>query len=346
MIILIAGATHTGKTALAQRLCESYKFPYLSIDHLKMGLIRSGQTSVSVDDDENLTPYLWSIVKEIIKTAIENGQNLIIEGCNIPFDWKKDFDKRYLSEIRYFCLIMSRDYIQNNFSEILSYENTIEKRLISGDCTQEKLIKDNESNFQKCIKYLLNYILIDRKYSINRIKLRMEADTTDFNLTKGNAKEYFFRNQCSLRNIDLSDKGNAAKFRSYNFDKATLDAWANEWLSIQLSVDSSEWDKFDFHSLVNDSGYRTDSENARKMISVYHELVPEIEKEKRIDILLKHEFSEVLDQHFYFGLIYIAARNKMTEDLKPLIDELFDLLEGQPQDIKKEYENNLKALLT
>jgi len=46
MIILITGASHTGKTLLAQKLLEKYKYPYLSIDHLKMGLIRSGQTEV------------------------------------------------------------------------------------------------------------------------------------------------------------------------------------------------------------------------------------------------------------------------------------------------------------
>ena len=64
MIILISGATHTGKTALAQRLMEEYKIPYLSIDHLKMGLIRSGQTKLTVDNDSELTPYLWNIVRK------------------------------------------------------------------------------------------------------------------------------------------------------------------------------------------------------------------------------------------------------------------------------------------
>lgn len=48
MIILIAGASHTGKTLLAQRLLEKYGYPYLSIDHLKMGLIRSGYTSLTL----------------------------------------------------------------------------------------------------------------------------------------------------------------------------------------------------------------------------------------------------------------------------------------------------------
>lgn len=167
MIILIAGATHTGKTALAQRMLEKYKFPYLSIDHLKMGLIRSGKTDISVCDDEKLTPYLWSIVKEIVKTAIENGQNLIVEGCYIPFDWQKDFTKEYLAEIKYYCLIMSKHYIQNNFDKILANESAIEKRLVSGDITQEDLIKDNELNLQMCKQYGLNYILIDNEYKVD-----------------------------------------------------------------------------------------------------------------------------------------------------------------------------------
>ena len=167
MIVLIAGTTHTGKTVLAQRLLEKYKFPYLSIDHLKMGLIRSGQTTISVNDDEELTPYLWSIVKEIIKTAIENAQNLIVEGCYIPFDWEKDFNKEYLSQIKYFCLIMSGNYIQKHFSDILVNESIVEKRLINSDLVQENIIKENENNLQMCKNYGLNYILIDTEYKVN-----------------------------------------------------------------------------------------------------------------------------------------------------------------------------------
>lgn len=78
MIILITGATHTGKTALAQRLMVKYEIPYLSIDHLKMGLIRSGLTSLTPEDDEELTTYLWPIVRKIIKTAIEYEYNVIV----------------------------------------------------------------------------------------------------------------------------------------------------------------------------------------------------------------------------------------------------------------------------
>lgn len=93
MIILIGGASHTGKTLLAQRLLEKYHYPYLSVDHLKMGLIRSGQTELTPMDDDKLTDYLWPIVREMVKTAMENGQNLIVEGCYIPFDWKRTLPK-------------------------------------------------------------------------------------------------------------------------------------------------------------------------------------------------------------------------------------------------------------
>lgn len=130
MIILITGASHTGKTALAQKLLERYKYPYLSIDHLKMGLIRSGNTEFTpMSDDSNLTEYLWPIVCEMIKTAIENEQNLIVEGCYIPFEWEKNFTKEYLDKIRYCCLVMSEKYIRNRFDDIKKYASVIEKRL-------------------------------------------------------------------------------------------------------------------------------------------------------------------------------------------------------------------------
>ena len=98
MIIFITGASHTGKTALAQKLLEKYQYPYLSIDHLKMGLIRSGNTELTpMSKDEDLTAYLWPIVREMAKTAIENKQNLIVEGCYIPFDWKKTSSRNILT---------------------------------------------------------------------------------------------------------------------------------------------------------------------------------------------------------------------------------------------------------
>ena len=132
MIILITGASHTGKTLLAQRMLEAYQYPYLSIDHLKMGLIRSGNTDLTPMDDDALTEYLWPIVREMIKTAIENHQNLIVEGCYIPFDWRKDFDERYLPSIRFICLAMTDQYIVEHFAEIREHGSEIEHRLEEG----------------------------------------------------------------------------------------------------------------------------------------------------------------------------------------------------------------------
>ena len=166
MIILIAGASHTGKTLLAQRLLEKYQYPYLSMDHLKMGLIRSGHTMLTPMDDDKLTDYLWPIVREMIKTAIENQQNLIVEGCYIPFDWKKDFGAGYLEHMRACYLIMSRNYIENHFEDIRAYGNIIEHRLADDDLDKEALIRENERNLRLCQETGWEYILLDDTYQI------------------------------------------------------------------------------------------------------------------------------------------------------------------------------------
>lgn len=166
MIILIGGASHTGKTLLAQHLLEKYHYPYLSIDHLKMGLIRSGQTDLTPMDDDKLTDYLWPIVREMVKTAIENRQNLIVEGCYIPFDWEKDFDEGYRKEIRYVCLIMSRRYIETHFADIKNHASDIEDRMDDSGLNAQKLIRENERNLALCKEFGCECILIDDEYNI------------------------------------------------------------------------------------------------------------------------------------------------------------------------------------
>ena len=168
MIILITGTSHTGKTVLAQRLLEKNKYPYLSIDHLKMGLIRSKNTDLTpMSDDNELTAYLWPIVREMIKTAIENKQNLIVEGCYIPFDWRKDFTEEYLESIRYYCLIMSEKYIRKHFDDIKGYANIIENRLDDEWCTMENIISANSDMLSLAERYNADYIFIDDKYEID-----------------------------------------------------------------------------------------------------------------------------------------------------------------------------------
>ena len=157
-----------GKTVLAQKLLEKYKYPYLSIDHLKMGLIRSGQTNLTpMSDDSVLTEYLWPILREMIKTAIENKQNLIVEGCYIPFDWEKDFASDYLEHIRYYCLIMSEIYIKKHFPDIKKYASVIENRLDDSYFTIESILADNAHILALAQKFNVNYILIDDNYNVD-----------------------------------------------------------------------------------------------------------------------------------------------------------------------------------
>ena len=165
MIILIAGASHTGKTAYAQKLLEKYRYPYLSIDHLKMGLIRSGQTDLTPMDDDKLTGYLWPIVREMVKTAIENGQNLVVEGCYIPTDWYRDFSQEYLRHIRCRFLVMTEGYIRSHFADIQNHACAIEQRLDDSGLTADELIRDNQTVLDRCRPE--DCLMIDGSYRID-----------------------------------------------------------------------------------------------------------------------------------------------------------------------------------
>lgn len=167
MVILINGASCTGKTYLAQNLMEKYKIPYLSIDHIKMGLIRSKNTNLTPYDDKELQPYLWNIIKEIIKTVIENNQNIIIEGAYIPFNYKNDFSAEYIDNIKYICLAMSEKYINNNYNLIINKSNIVENRGKSFSIDKDFLISENRKYIENSIKYNLPLQVIDNKYVIN-----------------------------------------------------------------------------------------------------------------------------------------------------------------------------------
>ena len=167
MIVFISGASHVGKTALAQKLMEKYLIPYVSIDHIKMGLIRSKNTHLTPEDDNELTEYLWPIVSEMAKTAIENNQSLIIEGCYIPADWKNAFDDEYLPHIKHICLVMSKEYITSHFADIKKYASVIEQRLDDDWCTMESVIRGNEEVMADCQKHGIEYFLIDKEYNID-----------------------------------------------------------------------------------------------------------------------------------------------------------------------------------
>ena len=164
MVFIITGASHTGKTKLAKMLVSKTCSFCLSIDHLKMGLIRSGNTSLTPYDDEELTGYLWPIVRGMIMTAVENSQDLIIEGCYVPFDWKDGLDDTYLSNIRYICLSMTPEYIASHLSDIISHASDAEKRLTDDDTSAEDLIRNNLAFAEGCRRAGNDILVIDNDW--------------------------------------------------------------------------------------------------------------------------------------------------------------------------------------
>jgi putative acetyltransferase len=175
MIILIGGVGYAGKTLMAQRLLEKYNFPYLSVDHLKMGLYRSGDKCDFTPEDsaEAIGEKLWGILKGIILTNIENKQNLIVEGVYLlPKETSKlesetgGLEEDYKNQIISFCLGFSAGYIEKNFHElILGNKNAIEERLCESEQTLEEYIAENQKLRDLCGKYNVKYFEIQRDYN-------------------------------------------------------------------------------------------------------------------------------------------------------------------------------------
>ncbi|MDR1308104.1 MAG: adenylate kinase [Treponema sp.] len=166
MVILIGGTTHVGKTSLAQKLLEKYKIPYLSIDHIKMGIYRGwpecGFTPES--KDEIITKKIWSIIKGIIMTNIENNQNIIIEGVYLPYDMN-EFEQKYYSKIIYCKIGFSEEYIEKYLqTKIIRNQNIIEYREEDCDIIMEQYVKENKLVKELCNKNGLKYFEINRNY--------------------------------------------------------------------------------------------------------------------------------------------------------------------------------------
>ena len=164
MVIIITGATHVGKTRLAQMMMEKYHYPYISEDHIKMGLIRSGYTDLTPEDDNEMVGYLWPVIREMIKTAIENNQNMIVEGCYVPFDWKNDFSEEYLCKIKFICLCLSESYIDTHFDDIKKYASCIESRLDDDYCTADVIKRENRFYSDGFRSHDSDVVLIENNY--------------------------------------------------------------------------------------------------------------------------------------------------------------------------------------
>jgi len=100
-----------------------------------------------------------------VKTAIENEQNLIVEGCYIPGDWYLDFSEEYLAHIRCRFLIMTEAYIRSHFADICMHACDIERRLEDSGLDMEALIRDNQRLRENSRKE--DRILLDGEYPRN-----------------------------------------------------------------------------------------------------------------------------------------------------------------------------------
>lgn len=171
MVILISAESCTGKTVMAQKLLEKYKIPYICIDHLKMGLFKSGidYGFHPEDSTEKIESILWPILKGIVETNIENNQNIIIEGCYLLPQRIKELDEYYLNQVIPIFMGFSKNYIENCMDKIIAHRSDIENRGYSEERSMSQFVSENEKLKALCNEHSFRFFEITEDY---------EKDTT------------------------------------------------------------------------------------------------------------------------------------------------------------------------
>ena len=167
MVLFVFGPSHVGKTFFASRLTNHCGISSLSIDLLKMGLIRSGIVSLTPEDDDALVDVLWPIVREMVQTALENNQNLIVEGDYLPTDWRISFSKE--ADVMAIGLAMTEAHLRDHYDEIIQHRHAIEIRHHEAP-TFEELVQAHTHTRTQCMSGYSQLVLIDGdyQYAINR----------------------------------------------------------------------------------------------------------------------------------------------------------------------------------
>lgn len=159
MVILLGGVSHSGKTFLSKKLIDKYKIPCTSLDHIKMGMIRGCNDCgfSAVDSDEIIAEKMWGFIEGFIITCLENKQNTILEGCYFPCEKVR---KLLCDDLAVIFIVLSKQYIIENFEKIIKYENVVEDRKFPESREIEFFINENERIKEQCIKYELPYFEI------------------------------------------------------------------------------------------------------------------------------------------------------------------------------------------
>jgi len=155
----------------------------------------------------------------------------------------------------------------------------------------------------------------------------MVKDLSTFDLKENTSKEYFYLNECRMRNIDLNGKENAKKFRQLNIEKETLTNWTNEWIECQLKMIEDNFmmcsflkeTLFDFSNKINNSNYI-------RLKEVYISIRETLSSKEKIKIIFNDEYSKYQKKHYYSGLLYLAILHQDENIEKELKKELKKML--------------------
>lgn len=166
-VILIGGVGGTGKTLLAKQLMKKLHIPYVCIDHLMMGMLRSETAcGFSVDDSaETIGQAMWPLLVGFIKTNIENQHSIILEGFQLQPELIAQFEEPYRSQLLSVFVGFSEVHFRaGQFAKIEQYRHVVEQRLPE-TYDLEMLVQSHQQLQANCQKSEMPFFELDGDYN-------------------------------------------------------------------------------------------------------------------------------------------------------------------------------------
>jgi len=185
MIILISGASHTGKTMLAKRLCERYQIPYKNIEYIKQHMLLSADSDgINVGNALESNKYVlsenvWFIVENIVRDGLEKGEGMVLDGNFLPPHRVRALDDVGVISMH---LIFTPEYIEKNYDVILKHrkeESSIHddgdilqimsnegilKESISKNISKEAMLAENNTLKNSCADEVVSYFMFQENH--------------------------------------------------------------------------------------------------------------------------------------------------------------------------------------
>ena len=155
----------------------------------------------------------------------------------------------------------------------------------------------------------------------------IKIEPSTFELTRENAKEFYFACNCSSFFIWHEGGHNCEKFYKLNIPQETLDEWINEWLSVEINnYEQQKYKKYFVKKNLENFNSSLTKENILKLYNIYKNNTSLYDTNIKLKILYYKDEVVTLNKFIYGGFLHLFNRLKNEGKVRKCLEEIEDIV--------------------